>query len=115
MLEKWTRVSATLLWFGLVGCGDPGAALQDATPSVPVSVGNSPQSEVKSSTDGRKCLELVEQQEYAQAIGPCERAADETANADVGAAYAKASDAVAKIAQKAAADAARGLASDETK
>jgi hypothetical protein len=59
------------------------------------------------SAEGRRCIELVKAKRYGDAIEPCSRAAETTANTDVKDAYAEAKAALQKQAQAAAARAAQ--------
>ncbi len=69
------------------------------------------------SADAKKCLDLVKAKRYADAIDPCERALEETANAEVQQAYDEAKAAVKQEAKaagvKAASDYMSGKPADE--
>jgi F0F1-type ATP synthase membrane subunit b/b' len=69
------------------------------------------------SADAKRCLDLVKAERYADAIDPCKRALEETANADVQQAYDEATAAVKREAQaagvQAASDSLSGKPADE--
>jgi len=65
------------------------------------------------SADGKRCIELVKAKRYGEAIDPCTRALEKTANVDVKNAYAEAKAAVQKEAEAAAARAAQESMSGE--
>ena len=103
----------------LTACGgesESPSAGGDAPAAAPAA--EKPAASVKQiSADAKQCLDLVKAKRYADAIDPCKRALEDTANADVQAAYNEAKSAVQQEAQaagvKAASDSLSGKPADE--
>ena len=88
---------------GLTGCGGGDEPAASTSPPPPQKAAAPPAATVQQiSQEAKRCLDLVRQKLYADAITPCESALEQSANADVERAYAEAKEAVEAAAKRAA-------------
>jgi F0F1-type ATP synthase membrane subunit b/b' len=111
-------VSSALLCVAIFACGgesdSPGKA---AGTSAPAAAPEAAASVQQISAEAKQCLDLVRKKLYVEAVDPCQRAVQDTGNADVKRAYDEAVAAVQREAQdaavKAAAESLSGKPADE--
>jgi hypothetical protein len=120
MIRILLLASSALFCVAMLGCGDAGDSSGTATttaPAAPAAASKPAASVQEISAEAKQCLDLVKSQQYVEAIDPCKRALEDTANADVKQAYDEAVAEVQKEAQavaaKAAADSLSGKPADE--
>lgn len=100
-------VSSSLLCVAMLACGE-GSDSPDRT-ATPASAPNPGSASLQQiSAEAMQCLDLVKQERYVEAIDPCGRAVQDSANADVKRAYDEAMAVVQKEAEAAAIKAAAG-------
>ena len=111
--------SSALLCVAMLACGDAGDSPGTATGTTkaPDAAAKPAASVEQISAEAKQCLDLVKSKQYVEAIDPCKRALEDTANADVKQAYDEAVAEVQKEAQavaaKAASDSLSGKPADE--
>jgi len=108
--------SAVALCGFVLACGGDSEAPRSQ--AAPAAASKKPAPSVQQiSADAKRCLDLVKAGRYADAIDPCKRAVEDTANADVQQAYDEAMAAVKREAQaagiQAASDSLSGKPADE--
>lgn len=123
-MHRIIRTLAPLLGIAIlcgfvIACGGDSETPSSTPSSTPAaSAPKKPAASVQQiSAEAQQCLDLVKAKRYADAIDPCKRALEDTANADVQQAYNEAKAAVQQEAQaagvKAASDSLSGKPADE--